>query len=241
MRPLVSCLCVTEGRRAFMPWLAWNYEKQTYPDRELVIVDSSIESDTTAGALPPILGADGVRTDVRVVRARPGTTIGAKRNIALREASGSIVCWFDDDDWQHPNRVTTIVQTLTQERPLAGNRTSYLLNLASGMVARHTWPAGVLFNGAGFTRSLATSLAFHEDARTGEDTRYMMRLMARRLEPLVIDVPLSFWLSHDRNVSNSERSRSFPLSRVVLREVVGSAWDDTDDALDRLKLAVGGG
>jgi len=34
----ISCLAVT-NRHAFRPWLEWNYEKQTYPDKELVIVE----------------------------------------------------------------------------------------------------------------------------------------------------------------------------------------------------------
>ena len=44
---LVSCLCVTEERPAFLPWLFWNYGKQDYWARELVIVDSSREPLTT--------------------------------------------------------------------------------------------------------------------------------------------------------------------------------------------------
>jgi hypothetical protein len=38
---LASCLCVTEGRTAFMPWLLWCFDRQVSPRRELVIVDSS--------------------------------------------------------------------------------------------------------------------------------------------------------------------------------------------------------
>ena len=26
--PFVSCLCVTEGRPAFMPWLLWCFDRQ---------------------------------------------------------------------------------------------------------------------------------------------------------------------------------------------------------------------
>ena len=39
----VSCLCVTEGRAAFMPWLLWCFDRQTWPHREFVIIDSSLE------------------------------------------------------------------------------------------------------------------------------------------------------------------------------------------------------
>src|SRR5207249_7253909 len=33
--PLVSCLCVTEDRPAFVDWLLWNFDKQDYANREL--------------------------------------------------------------------------------------------------------------------------------------------------------------------------------------------------------------
>jgi len=36
-QPLISCLCVTENRPAFLPWLLWNYERQTWARRELVV------------------------------------------------------------------------------------------------------------------------------------------------------------------------------------------------------------
>jgi hypothetical protein len=90
--PLISCICVTENRPAFMPWLLWNFDRQRWPDRrcrskrELVIVDSSPEPFRAAG-----------RDDVRVVTAPPGTGVARKRNLGLQEARGEIVAWFDDD------------------------------------------------------------------------------------------------------------------------------------------------
>ena len=53
----VSCLCVTENRPEFMDWMLWNYDRQTWPERELVVVDSS-------GA-PFSSGRDDVRVSVR--------------------------------------------------------------------------------------------------------------------------------------------------------------------------------
>jgi hypothetical protein len=41
--PLFSCLCVTEKRTPFLPWLLWNFDKQTWVNKELVIIDSSPE------------------------------------------------------------------------------------------------------------------------------------------------------------------------------------------------------
>jgi hypothetical protein len=79
---------VTENRAEFMPWLLWNFDKQDYEPRELVVVDSSHCRQS-----PPS------RPDVVVVRCPFGTSVGAKRNLALAAASGAFLTWIDDDDW----------------------------------------------------------------------------------------------------------------------------------------------
>src|SRR5438309_10414663 len=107
--PLVSCLCVTEGRPAFMPWLLWCFDRQTWSHRELVIVDSSLEPSQVVG-----------RDDVRVVSLPPGTRVGKKRNLALQEAHGEIITWFDDDDWQHPHKLVWLVEALQEGALYAG-------------------------------------------------------------------------------------------------------------------------
>jgi glycosyltransferase involved in cell wall biosynthesis len=116
--PLISCLCVTENRAAFMPWLLWNYDRQTWPNRELIIVDSS----------PAPLACE--REDVRVIAAPTGANIPAKRNMALRAAQGEIVTWFDDDDWQHPDKLAILVEALADESvAYAGGQHGWFVNL----------------------------------------------------------------------------------------------------------------
>lgn len=60
-KPLVSCLCVTEDRAAFMPWLFWNYDRQSYARRELVIVDSSTIPFEPLGRSERVPGASARR------------------------------------------------------------------------------------------------------------------------------------------------------------------------------------
>ncbi len=118
--PLVSCLCVTEGRAAFMPWLLWCFDRQTWPHRELIVVDSSAQPLHLPG-----------RNDVRVVAVPAGTGVACKRNRALREAGGELVAWFDDDDWQHPERLTLLVDALRAGAVYAGARRGWFVDLAS--------------------------------------------------------------------------------------------------------------
>src|SRR5690606_27618413 len=117
--PLVSCLCVTERRSAFMPWLLWGYERQTWKDKELIIIDSSKEPFRSE------------RADVRVIHAEPGSNIPVKRNLALRAARGDVIAWFDDDDWQYPERLERLVQVLGTGAVWAGGTRSWFIDLWS--------------------------------------------------------------------------------------------------------------
>jgi len=95
--PLVTCVCLTTHprRAAYLPDALRAYRQQTYPARDLVIVND--------GA--PL--ASNVR-DVRVVnlprRAAPWT-IGEKRNVGIRAARGEYLATWDDDDVSLPRRL----------------------------------------------------------------------------------------------------------------------------------------
>ena len=115
--PLVSCLCVTEGRAAFMPWLLWCFDRQTWPHRELVILDSSERPFASA------------RNDVRVVALPPGTGVARKRNLAMRAARGDVIAWFDDDDWQHPQKLAWHVEALRTGAAYAGSASGWFVDL----------------------------------------------------------------------------------------------------------------
>ena len=114
----ISYLCVTHERPQFIPWLLWNFERQTWPDKELIIVDSS---ETPAAVFAR------EHPDVRVVAA-PGANVPAKRNIALAEAAGDAITWLDDDDWRHPDSAA-VLAALLDGAPVAGGRWSCVTSL----------------------------------------------------------------------------------------------------------------
>ena len=228
---LVSCLCVTEGRHPFMPWLLWGFDRQTWPARELLIVDSSD---------PPF--DSGTRANVRVIVARAGANVPEKRNLALQEARGNIVTWFDDDDWQHPLRLEWLLEALAGGAPYAGSTSGWFVDLDRlRCTAHHGVPSRIVFNSAGFVRDAVLPVKFREDRRRASDTSWM-RLLAARFQSrqaIVTKGDLFFWLSHDRNISNPSRRRRFPHELDILRERIGAdAWGDTDEALEQLRARV---
>lgn len=139
--PRVSCLMVTKGEPGFVLSAAENFIRQTYPNKELVVV-----SDRNFPELEDCLASLG-SGDVRLVRAtrqrcflrfasslfrvvalgRYGSAVrllkgvaknrwplGFLRNLAVSEASGDLVCQWDDDDLYHHERISVQVAALVK-------------------------------------------------------------------------------------------------------------------------------
>lgn len=227
--PLVSCLCVTENRQAFLPWLLRCYDSQTWPCRELVVIDSSHKPFIIAGC-----------EDIRVFNEPPGTGVACKRNRALQEARGEIVTWFDDDDWQHPNKLLWLVETLSNGALYAGCRKSWFVDLFHGRCKKHPGVSGrILFNSAGFVRNAVKNIRFKENVPKGSDT-YWMRDIERSLghigKHIIDDKIFFFWLCHEENLSNPAHRRRFNEPLSILKTRLGvESWGDTDEALTLLK------
>ena len=223
----MSCLCVTEDRRAFVPWLAWSYRKQDYPARELVIVDSSSEPSTA-------LDEPGVT----VVRCPPGTSVAHKRNLAVEAARGSLLTWFDDDDWQHPRKLSILAAALGGDGVLAGPRQSWFVDLYRGRARPHDAQRSVIFNGLGVRRAALHGVVFDERRARAADTAWVASVRRQtRCTPRVVREILAFWLCHATNISNPVTRYVFPHSLVEVRQAVGAAdWGETDEELARLRI-----
>jgi O-antigen biosynthesis protein len=101
--PLVSCVMPTKGRPEWMVQAIGYFERQDYPNRELVIVDASPAS--LAHLIP-----DDPR--IRYRHAPSHRTIGDMRNLACELAAGEIVIHWDDDDWYAAKRISAQVQPI---------------------------------------------------------------------------------------------------------------------------------
>lgn len=230
--PLISCLCVTENRPAFMPWLLWNYGRQVYGRRELVIVDSSERPFSSD------------RPDVQIVTAPPGTGVAAKRNLALQAAHGEIITWFDDDDWQHPGKLTSLAAALADQTAVyAGTTQAWFVDLRRQQCVPYQTPQQeLIFNSAAFRREAVAALPFPEAVRRASDTRWLQQV-ARRYARKTAHLKrndLFFWLCHEENLSNPAQRRRFSRPLSALRDLIGpEAWADTDEALADLRERLG--
>jgi glycosyltransferase involved in cell wall biosynthesis len=99
--PLVSVILATRDRSGLLSIALECYRRQTYPHRELIVVDDggAFPADETA-----IAAAGG-----RVIRMPEGTSLGAKLNRGASEARGPLCQKWDDDDWYAPDFLNVMV------------------------------------------------------------------------------------------------------------------------------------
>jgi glycosyltransferase involved in cell wall biosynthesis len=102
--PLVSLILTTRDRPSFFETALACYEHQTYPNQELIVVDSGERFPVDAAQVEALGG--------RLVRAEPGTHLGTKLNLGCEAASGQFCQKMDDDDWYGPQFVETMVSAL---------------------------------------------------------------------------------------------------------------------------------
>lgn len=219
---LVSCLCITENRPGFVDWLLWNYDRQTWDERELVIVDSSAEPFWPA------------RDDVRVIETTNGS-VAYKMNVALAAARGEVIVWFDDDDWQHPDKCKVLVEALGNGTyDAVGATAGWFVDLKVMWCTRYEGSPVVLLPTMGARRRRVSELRFI-DGDVAVDTAWLHRLHQVFDVRVLEREDLSFWLCHEWNLYNRTERWPFDHEMTELRRAIGpEAWGDTDEALAAL-------
>jgi glycosyltransferase involved in cell wall biosynthesis len=91
------------------------YLQQTYPNKELIIIDDGQED------YAPIL-ADVPAGELRYIKLdpAPGQVLGTLRNRSLEEATGDFMAQWDDDDWYHPERIERQARVLMGDAGFKG-------------------------------------------------------------------------------------------------------------------------
>lgn len=101
--PLVSAIMPTRGRQGWAADAVRMFQEQTYPHKELVVIDDMNERSFQRG-----LNLPNVRYFVE-----PRLTIGQKRNLACSRALGDVLMHFDSDDRYRADRIEHQIALLT--------------------------------------------------------------------------------------------------------------------------------
>jgi glycosyltransferase involved in cell wall biosynthesis len=246
---LVTIGAVT-SREFCRDWLLWNIEKQTYRPLEVVLVDAAADfvADFEGGPMSRrsfasyeavALAADytlgnGIKWKVRYPARH--STCGELRNIVLEHATGDSLCWFDDDDWQHPERVAWMQEELSaSSEPWAGWDRGWLWDLFSPRVVRIGGYPGYqrVVNAATLYRTDVARSIEYDAKPKASDGRWIVRLQERYKTHGLILTDSRVHALWTRNGMNT--SPTWPpgghVSKTALQALVGPHyWGDASDS-----------
>ncbi|HET8796053.1 MAG TPA: glycosyltransferase family 2 protein, partial [Thermoanaerobaculia bacterium] len=197
--PLVSCIMPTYDRRRFIPLALERFREQSYPNRELIIVDDGGDAVKDLVRFEP---------GVRYVRLTRRTSIGAKRNLACAEARGEIVAHWDDDDWYSRDRLARqTAPILRGEADLTGLENRFVLQVPAGRfwtTSRHLHRSMFVGDVHGgtlvFRRSLWTSGLRYPEIDLAEDAAFLRSAVSRGKRLVRVDNDGTFvYVRHGTN------------------------------------------
>jgi glycosyltransferase involved in cell wall biosynthesis len=118
---MVSIIACTM-RNAFMNNLFSNYERQDFPNKELIIILNSNDMD-----LKMWKERASQYKSVRVYKLPQSYTLGKCLNWAIARAKGSFIAKFDDDDYYAPGYLRESVEALRKKKaPIVGKHTCFI-------------------------------------------------------------------------------------------------------------------
>ena len=190
MNPRLSMVCIT-NRPCFSEAVWTQFQGQTYPNKELVVIDSS----DAGGVLQD-------RADV-YVRAEPGTWVGPMRNLGVKAARGDWIMWFDDDDWRHPDFAANLMDLALKSSSCIAGLNSYCWIDVDGKMSRRccgNWPVFA----ASVYRHFHDFPLFREKPKWKTDSYWIPR-MRERGQMALLDYPEWYvYVYHGANVHNRD-------------------------------------
>lgn len=199
--------------------LRYNLFRQTYSNLQVIFVDGSKEGYK----LP----------EADTYLCKPGGGIGELSNMALDRVEGDYFHFWDDDDWQHPRKLQTMVDYLRPGRAIAWS-TGWFFSLQ-----KRTWSYGKQV----LPHHIQTLYpAVQKDSARfpvqveHPDMVWAKQMTSRHGEPHMMGDILvhSFWINHFDNASGrGDQGMLFPLD---LRDRIGDAWGETDAVLELLSV-----
>jgi glycosyltransferase involved in cell wall biosynthesis len=206
--PSVSVILTTRDRPRLLALALEYYRYQTYPRRELIVVDDGELFPVNREAIEALGG--------RLIRVPTGTPTGTKLNAGVELATGAMCHKMDDDDWYAPTFLERMMAEVWENRAVVCRPTLAFLKpflffeLASWEIRQ-----------AGSSRASGGTLLFNRDAWEvrpfrpmfqGQDSWFL--LDQRRWGATVLPVPVrDYYLALRHGGSTGERGHSWTQQR----------------------------
>lgn len=227
--PSVSCLMVTHDRLALAKRAIAGFARQSYENRELVIVSDG--SDAALRALARFVVEMEVPNVELVAVEEQDQPLGALRNRALTAASGKVLCQWDDDDCFHPDRIAVQLRHLREHDAHACLLTDHLQFLEDDRAL--VWVDWTLAGRSGRDQLLPGTIMMRNDdrfrypedgpfARRGEDTMFLYALCDEvPVVPLHGAGHLYLYTFHGRNTFDRQHHHGLARCSITAAELEG--------------------
>lgn len=198
-RPLVSCVMPTCGRKEFVLQSIGYFNRQDYPERELLILDDGPEN--ISREIPK-------DRRIRYFHFNKRRSIGFKRNMGCRLACGSVIACWDDDDWYAPNRISVQMKSLLSgEAQMCALSARVFFDLTkwefwscSPGLHRRLWAGDVAAGTLVYHRHIWERLAKYPDRSLAEDGLFLKEAIRRGAKLTQVNGELLFiYLRHGNN------------------------------------------
>lgn len=223
----VSIVIPAYNAEAFIERALHSALNQTEGEIEVLVVDDA-STDKTADLVASLASVDG---RLKLVRAERNLGHCAARNLGIGQAKGEWIANLDSDDWYVPDRLERLLAA-ESESP-AEIISDNLAFIAEG--ATEPWQTLIPTSGAqtfrmtpetflegdmrGGEKSLglfhpmirrrfleAHGLQYRSDVRTGCDSEFLLRCLAKTEDMLVVRQPYYFYLVRPDSVSRTRKA-----------------------------------
>lgn len=162
-KPLVSCVCVTFGRRRLVNEMLYCFLTQDYENKELIIVNDKADE---------IFEYDDTRVRIYNLHER-FSSLGKKRNYSRELTKGEYIITMDDDDLYYSNHISKLVNfhMLHPEVDIVANIDHHYTEHNEGLRMRQELKCP--FNGSCISKKYWDNNKFPDEKSCGEDLDFV--------------------------------------------------------------------
>ena len=164
----------TRNRRKFISQSIKYFQKQDYPNKELIILDNG--DDKVKDLIP-------ISNDIHYFSIDSKVKLGEVRNIGVSHSKGDIVIMWDDDDWFHPSRITKQIQPiLNNTADLTGIEYRFAYDLNGDQcwkVSKNTDEEIFQYGIIAFRKEIWEKFVKYPPVSVGEDVRFQKECLEK--------------------------------------------------------------
>ena len=209
--PMVSVCTQTFNRRPFITTMIKCFENQTYPRNrmEWIIIDDGTDKiEDIVSHIPYI----------KYFKYDEKMTLGKKRNLLNKKATGDIIVYMDDDDYYPPERVSHAVTTLQNSPALCAGSSAvciYFKHINKMVQFGPYGPNHATAATFAFKRELLNITSFDETSCVAEETKFLKNYTIPFVQLNPMKSILCF--AHDANTFDKSRLLQNPNPDYVKR------------------------